>query len=58
MRLQIFDVEHGAYPLPTADNNARLMIDCGHSATTGWQPGKYLIQQGITTWTCSPLVTE
>ncbi len=47
MRLQIFDVEHGACSLLTADNNTRLMIDCGHNATTGWKPGTYLVQQGI-----------
>ncbi len=47
MLLQIFDVEHGACSLLTADNNTRLMIDCGHNATTGWRPGTYLIQQGI-----------
>jgi beta-lactamase superfamily II metal-dependent hydrolase len=47
MRLQIFDVEHGACSLLTADNNARFMIDCGHNATTGWEPGTYLAQQGI-----------
>jgi beta-lactamase superfamily II metal-dependent hydrolase len=49
MRLQIFDVEHGACALLTADNNTRLMIDCGHNASTGWKPGTYLEQQGITT---------
>src|SRR6266481_6961150 len=47
MRLQIFDVEHGACSLLTADNDVRLMIDCGHNATTGWKPGSYLLQQGI-----------
>lgn len=47
MQLQIFDVEHGACSLLTADNNARLMIDCGHNASTGWKPGTYLRQQGI-----------
>ena len=47
MKLQIFDVEHGACSLLTADNNARFMIDCGHNATTGWKPGTYLKQQGI-----------
>src|SRR6266702_281198 len=25
-----------------------MMIDCGHNATTGWRPGTYLRQQGIT----------
>lgn len=48
MRLQIFDVEHGACALLTANNNTRLMIDCGHNATTSWKPGTYLQQQGIT----------
>lgn len=42
MWLQIFDVEHGACALLTADNGARLMIDCGHNATTGWTPGTHL----------------
>jgi len=49
MWLQIFDVEHGACSLLTSDNNTRLMIDCGHNATTGWKPGTYLAQQGIGT---------
>lgn len=49
MRLQIFDVEHGACALLTADNNTRLMIDCGHNPDTGWRPGTYLRQQQITT---------
>jgi len=47
MRLQIFDVEHGACSLLTADNGTRMMIDCGHNATTGWRPGTYLKQQNI-----------
>lgn len=42
MRLQIFDVEHGACALLTADNGAHMMIDCGHNASTGWRPGTYL----------------
>lgn len=49
MKLQIFDVEHGACSLLTADNGTRLMIDCGHNATTGWKPGTYLRGQSITT---------
>jgi len=49
MQLQIFDVEHGACALLTGDNNARLMIDCGHNATSGWKPGTYLRGQNITT---------
>src|SRR5436190_129007 len=47
MWLQIFDVEHGACSLLTADNNTRFMIDCGHNGTTGWKPGTYLKQQGV-----------
>jgi beta-lactamase superfamily II metal-dependent hydrolase len=47
VRLQIFDVEHGACALLTADNGARLMIDCGHNARTGWKPGTYLRQQDV-----------
>lgn len=47
MQLQIFDVEHGACALLTTDNGARVMIDCGHNATTGWKPGTYLRQNGI-----------
>ena len=47
MQLQIFDFEHGACSLLTADNNTRLMIDCGHNGITGWKPGTYLRQQGI-----------
>jgi beta-lactamase superfamily II metal-dependent hydrolase len=47
MRLQIFDVEHGACALLTCDNATRIMIDCGHNATSRWYPGSYLSQQGI-----------
>lgn len=47
MLLQIFDVEHGACSLLTADDNARLMIDCGHNASTGWKPGTHLARQGV-----------
>ncbi|MCI0560821.1 MAG: hypothetical protein MN733_20245, partial [Nitrososphaera sp.] len=48
MELKIFDVEHGACTLLTCDNGARLMIDCGHNSETGWRPGTYLRNQGIT----------
>jgi beta-lactamase superfamily II metal-dependent hydrolase len=48
MRLQIFDVEHGACALLTCDDSTRLMIDCGFNASTGWKPGTYLRGQGIT----------
>jgi beta-lactamase superfamily II metal-dependent hydrolase len=49
MRLQVFDVEHGACSLLTADNGTRLMVDCGHNATTQWKPGTHLRQQNIYT---------
>lgn len=49
MKLEIFDVEHGACALLTADNNTRMMIDCGHNASTNWKPGSYLLRQGIST---------
>ena len=47
MDLKIFDVEHGACALLTTDTGHRLMIDCGHNATTGWYPGNYLAGHGI-----------
>ncbi|WP_131778528.1 ComEC/Rec2 family competence protein [Legionella bozemanae] len=47
MKLQIFDVEHGACALLTCSNGKRLMIDCGHNSTTGWKPGIYLRSQGV-----------
>lgn len=49
MDLKIFDVEHGACALLTCDNDARLMIDCGHNGSTGWRPGTYLKGEGVTT---------
>ena len=48
MLLQIFDVEHGACALLTCDNGTRMMIDCGHNATTGWKPGNHLAGLGVT----------
>lgn len=47
MRLEIFNVEHGGCALLTCDNGFRVMIDCGHNATTGWYPGDYLASRGI-----------
>jgi hypothetical protein len=58
MKLQIFDVEHGACSLLTADNNARLMIDRGHNATTGWKPGTYLAQPGRAGFTNFEIVKD
>lgn len=47
MDIKIFNVEHGACALLTCDDNTRLMIDCGHNSTTGWYPGSYLRNQGV-----------
>ncbi|MEM9572097.1 MAG: MBL fold metallo-hydrolase [Pseudomonadota bacterium] len=48
MKLEIFDVEHGACSLLTADNSSRMMFDCGHNASTGWKPGTHLRKQNVT----------
>lgn len=48
MRLEIFDVEHGACALLTEDSGRHLMIDCGHNASTGWMPGTALRRRGVT----------
>lgn len=49
--LQIFNVEHGACALltmPPVGNCHRILIDCGHNATTKWYPGEHLRQLGVT----------
>ncbi|GAB3758714.1 hypothetical protein GCM10028796_04800 [Ramlibacter monticola] len=48
--LQIFDVEHGACAMLTVNDGAvprRLMIDCGHNSTTGFNPGGHLAKLGV-----------
>lgn len=47
MRIEVFDVEHGACALVTADNGKYAMIDCGHNATTGWRPGDQLAARRV-----------
>lgn len=44
--LRVFDVEHGSCALLTADTGARMLIDCGQNASTGWTPTKQLQQEG------------
>lgn len=44
--LEIFDVEHGACALLTADTGARMMIDCGQNKSTGWDPASELKSVG------------
>lgn len=50
--LQIFNVEHGACALLTTPAGLggwrRVLIDCGHNATTGWYPGRHLGSLGVT----------
>lgn len=48
LRLEIFDVGHGACALRTADNGNRMMIDCGHRVSPFWSPGDMLRGRGIT----------
>jgi beta-lactamase superfamily II metal-dependent hydrolase len=47
VKLEIFDVEHGACALLSSDDGKHLMLDCGHNATTGWLPGKHLNGLGV-----------
>ena len=54
MFLEIFDVEHGACALITTSNGKRVVIDCGHNATTGWNPTTELIARGI--WSLDQLI--
>lgn len=46
MRITIFDVEHGACALVESPNNGPIaLIDCGHNASTGWNPADYIRRQ-------------
>ena len=47
MDIEIFDVEHGGCSLVTADNNRRILVDCGHNTTTNWRPSQALPARGI-----------
>jgi beta-lactamase superfamily II metal-dependent hydrolase len=47
MRVDIFDVEHGACALLTLDDGKRIAIDCGHNATTGWTLGRHLRRMNV-----------
>jgi beta-lactamase superfamily II metal-dependent hydrolase len=49
MRLEIFDVGHGACALLTGDDGTHMMIDCGHRAYPRWMPGDLLWQRGVST---------
>jgi hypothetical protein len=39
MRLEIFNVEHGACALVTTSGNRHILVDCGDNTTIGWEPG-------------------
>jgi len=47
MEIEIFDVEHGACSLVTADNGRRILVDCGHNSSTNWRPSQFLPARGI-----------
>jgi len=48
MKIEIFNVEHGACALLTDNLGQRMMIDCGHNTSSGWKPGSYLHSLGVT----------
>lgn len=48
MEIRVFDVEHGACALVTDCLRGRLLIDCGHNATSNWYPGSGLNMLGVT----------
>lgn len=43
MKLEIFNVEHGQCSLITTAEGGRILIDCGHNATSGWTPTKHFV---------------
>lgn len=47
MRVEIFDVEHGACALITAATGSRMLVDCGWNASSGWRPSVHLPNVGI-----------
>jgi beta-lactamase superfamily II metal-dependent hydrolase len=47
MHVTIFDVKAGCCALITTDDGKRIMVDCGTNADTGWTPGGYLRDRGI-----------
>lgn len=47
MKVEIFDVEHGACALVTAETGSRMLVDCGWNGSTGWRPSNHLPNVGI-----------
>ena len=48
MKIEIFDVGHGACAMLTADNGKVALFDCGHDDDIGFRPSDHLIENGIT----------
>lgn len=48
MEIRIFDVEHGFCALVIADNNNKMLIDCGKNSSTGFSPSSYLVTNRCT----------
>jgi beta-lactamase superfamily II metal-dependent hydrolase len=49
VRIHIFDVDHGFCAAIHDDSGQTILIDCGHSAKTGFRPSAYLQALGIQT---------
>jgi beta-lactamase superfamily II metal-dependent hydrolase len=47
MKIEIFDVEHGACIVATSPGGKRLMMDCGHNASKPWRPSVHYKGQHI-----------
>lgn len=47
MKLEVFNVEHGACAILNCDDGQRLVFDCGHNANSGWKPGDHLRRIGV-----------
>jgi len=47
MRIDIFDVGHGACSLISCPNGTRVMIDCGFNSETGWYPSDLLSNEQL-----------
>lgn len=46
MKLEVFNVEHGACALLSCDDGTLIAIDCGHNNGTGWTLDQHLLARG------------
>lgn len=46
MRIEIYDVAHGACASILKDDGRLLMVDCGHNDETDFHPSSYLLREG------------